>query len=148
MSYYPPVGFHFKVQIVGSKSEDDAAFTEVSGLDMEIDVQEIKEGGENGFSHRLPGRVKHSNLVLKRGVLVKGSQFSNWCKSMLQDGVIGKITCKDLNVFLLDEASRPLLTWSCARAWPVKWNVGAFDSTKNDVAVETLEFAFQTLTRR
>ncbi|WP_322044106.1 phage tail protein [Paraburkholderia sp. J67] len=148
MSYYPPTGFYFKVQIAGASSEDDAAFTEVSGLDMEIEVEEIKEGGENGFTHRLPGRVKYSNLVLKRGILVKGSQFAQWCQSTLRTGPGGRLTCKDLDVFLLDENGNPLLTWSCSRAWPVKWSVGAFDSTRNEVAVETLEFAYRQLKRR
>ena len=42
MSYYPPVGFYFKVQISGASSDDDAAFSEVSGLDTEIEIEEIK----------------------------------------------------------------------------------------------------------
>ena len=45
-----------------------AAFTEVSGLQVEITVTEHEEGGNNGFIHRLPGRAKVSNLTLKRGV--------------------------------------------------------------------------------
>jgi phage tail-like protein len=147
MSYYPPAGFYFKVQIAGSSSDDDAAFTEVSGLDMEIDVEEIKEGGENAFVHRLPGRVKHGNLVLKRGILAKNSQFANWCQWVLQYGADGSVPCYDLNVFLLDADGTPLLTWNCSHAWPVKWSVGGFNSTQNEVAVETLEFAYRQLTR-
>lgn len=147
MSYYPPAGFHFKVQIAGSPSDDDAAFTEVSGLDTEIDVEEIKEGGENTFIHRLPGRIKYGNLVLKRGILVKNSLFALWCESVLQPMWSGSIVCHDLNVFLLDETGSPLLTWNCAKAWPVKWSVGTFNSTQNDVAVETLEFAYRRLRR-
>lgn len=147
MSYFPPAGFRFKVQIAGSPLEDDAAFTEVSGLDTEIEVEEIKEGGENAFIHRLPGRVKYGNLVLKRGILVKHSVFAKWCESVLQPAWAGSILCFDLNVFLLDETGKPLLTWHCSNAWPVKWGVGTFNSTQNDVAVETLEFAYRQLRR-
>ncbi len=147
MSYYPPVGFYFKVQISGASSDDDAAFSEVSGLDTEIEIEEIKEGGENAFSHRLPGRVKYGNLVLKRGILAKGSQFAQWCQSVLQSEWNGAVQCQDLNVFLLDASGQPLLTWNCARAWPVKWSVGAFNANQNDIAVETLEFAYRQLRR-
>ena len=146
MSYFPPAGFYFRVQIAGASSEDDAAFTEVSGLDREIEVEEIKEGGENSFSHRLPGRVKHGNLVLKRGILAKNSDFARWCQSELQSGASGSVSCLDLDVSLLDESGAPLLTWNCANAWPVKWSIGTLDSTKNEIAVETLEFAYRQIT--
>lgn len=147
MSYYPPPGFHFKVQIAGSSSEDDAAFTEVSGLDTEIEVEEIKEGGENSFTHRLPGRIQYHNLVLKRGIMTRNSQFADWCQAALQPMWSGIMLCQDLNVFLLDESGDPLLTWNCSNAWPVKWSIGSFNSTQNEVAVETLEFAYRQLRR-
>jgi phage tail-like protein len=147
MSYYPPPAFQFKVAIAGSNADDDAAFSEVSGLDAEIEIEEVKEGGENGFVHRLPGRVKYGNLVLKRGILVSGSGFANWCGQVMNPGAGGTMVCQDLNVFLLDARGAPLLTWHCARAWPVKWSVGAFNSSQNEVAVETMEFAFRQLRR-
>lgn len=147
MSYYPPPAFQFKVSIAGSHADDDAAFSEVSGLDAEIEVEEIKEGGENGFVHRVPGRVKYGNLMLKRGILVSGSRFADWCRQTLEPGVDGRMSCQDLNVFLLDARGAPLLSWHCMRAWPVKWSVGAFNASQNEVAVETMEFAFRQLRR-
>ena len=148
MSYYPPVGFYFKVQIVGATSMDDAAFSEVSGLDSEIEVEEIKEGGQNAFIHRVPGRAKYGNLILKRGMLVANSQFATWCQGAMRAGASSGILCKNLDVCLLNETGAPLLTWSCVNAWPVKWGVGAFDANRNEIAVETLEFAYRQLTRR
>jgi phage tail-like protein len=147
MGYYPPPAFQFKVAIAGSHAEDDAAFSEVSGLDAEIEIEEIKEGGENGYVHRLPGRVKYGNLVLKRGILVRGSGFAAWCRKALEAGTPGTMPCQDLNIFLLDDRGAPLLTWHCARAWPVKWSIGPFNASQNEVAVETMEFAFRQLRR-
>ncbi len=46
----------------------DAAFQEVGGLEAEIEVETVVEGGENRFVHRLPKPVKHPNLSLKRGL--------------------------------------------------------------------------------
>ncbi len=57
-SYYPPVGFHFRVEFESISSEsDDTRFQEVSGLNAELGVEELVEGGENRFSHRFPGRI-------------------------------------------------------------------------------------------
>ena len=147
MGYYPPPAFQFKVAIAGSSAEDDAAFSEVSGLDAEVEVEEVREGGENAYTHRLPGRVKYGNLVLKRGILVSGSRFAHWCRQVLEPGAARQVLCQDLNIFLLDDRGAPLLTWHCTRAWPVKWSVGPFNASQNEVAVETMEFAFRQLRR-
>ena len=147
MSYYPPPAFQFRVAIAGNNVDDDAAFSEVSGLDAEVEVEEIKEGGENAYIHRVPGRVKFNNLVLKRGILVRGSQFSKWCQQVLQPTAFSRVKCHDLDISLLDDAGAPLLTWHCSHAWPVKWSVGPFNSTQNEVAVETMEFAFRHMRR-
>jgi|SRR5471032_1505068 len=147
MAYYPPPAFQFKVSIAGSDADDDAAFTDVSGLEAEVEIEEIKEGGENAYIHRVPGRIKFGNLVLKRGILVRGSQFADWCQQVLQPTAFSRMHCHDLNISLLDAAGDPLLTWHCMRAWPVKWSAGPFSSTQNEVAVETMEFAFRQLRR-
>ena len=64
-----PVAFHFTVAITGSgTSVPDAAFQEVGGLEAEIEIETVVEGGENRFAHRLPKPVRHPNLTLKRGL--------------------------------------------------------------------------------
>ena len=51
------VSHQFVVEIDGVEA---ARFTESSGLQMTTDVFEYKEGGLNGYTHRLPGRVSYS----------------------------------------------------------------------------------------
>ena len=66
--------FNFEVQIVASGRGGDevfaraAAFSEVSGLEINIEVREVREGGYNTGVRRLAGKTSHPNLVLKRGV--------------------------------------------------------------------------------
>ena len=45
MAYYPPVGFHFKVEFQGlsGAKADDVRFQEVGGLTMELGIEEIQE---------------------------------------------------------------------------------------------------------
>ena len=143
---YPPVSFYFEAKIDGA-SGAQASFAEVSGLDAEREVFEIKEGGENRFTHRLPGRTKYSNLVLKRGIVWAGSPLYDWCKDVLETTLARPITPKDIIVSLLDTKGLPLMTWNVATAWPVKWQIAGFKAKDNEIAMETLEFAFAQMTR-
>ena len=76
-AYYPPWGFFYKVKFSDSSEPNDARFQSVSGLSVEYDTEEYKEGGENRFTHKLPVRTKYSDLVLKRGLLT-GSAVTGW----------------------------------------------------------------------
>lgn len=147
-SYYPPVGFYFTVQSASFRSKFDASFQEVSGLAAERPVEEIKEGGENRFAHRVPGRAKYSNLVLKRGLVTSGSDFATWCREALESGLNRPLQPYDLDVMLLDPDAVPLMTWSFVRAWPVKWSVSDFNAQENKLVVETLELAYAYFTAR
>ena len=63
--YVPPPVFAFRVDIDGAES--DTSFQEVSGLEVQFETEDVVEGGQNRFVHRLPTRTKYSNLLLKRG---------------------------------------------------------------------------------
>lgn len=46
-NYYPPVGFHFRVEVLGlTANANDVRFTEVSGLSVEMGTEEIAEGAK------------------------------------------------------------------------------------------------------
>jgi phage tail-like protein len=144
-SYYPPVGFHFRVEF-GFLSPDgnDVRFQEVTGLSAELGIEEVVEGGENRFPHRLPTRAKYSNLILKRGLLTD-SQLIGWCRGAIEDFDFKPTT---VNVTLLNEDHEPLSeTYSFVRAWPVKWSVSDFKAQENAIVVETLELAYNYFTR-
>lgn len=144
-AYYPPVGFHFKVDFLLSGIKDgDVRFQEVSGLSAELGIEEVVEGGENRFSHRLPNRAKYSNLILKRGLLTN-SRLIDWCKNAIENFDFEPTT---VNVTLLNENHLPLAdTLSFLRAWPVKWTVSDFKAQENGIVVETLELAYNYFSR-
>ena len=143
--YYPPVGFHFSVEFLDLETnENDIRFQEVSGLTSELTVEEVVEGGENRFPHRLPGRAKYSNLILKRGLLTD-SKLIDWCKDGIENFEFKPAT---VNVTLLNEDHLPLSdTFSFIRAWPVKWSLSNFKAQENAIVVETLELAYNYFTR-
>jgi phage tail-like protein len=145
--YYPPVSFYFEVKIVGITTSGDSSFAEADGLEAELDVKQIPEGGENRFIHRLPDRAKHNNLILKRGVMTASSELAKWCKATIETDFSSPLTTRDINVSLLNENGKPLLVWTFSNAWPVKWSLAGLDSKKNEVALETLEFSYTYSTR-
>jgi phage tail-like protein len=143
--YQPPGGFHFRVefQLPGAR-DGDARFQEVAGLGAELGLEEVVEGGENRFSHRLPTRARYSNLVLKRG-LFTDSTLIEWCRNGIENFDFEPTT---VNVTLLNENHEPLAeTYSFIRAWPVKWSVSDFKAQENGLVIETLELAFNYFTR-
>lgn len=143
--YYPPVGFHFRVEFTLPGVDDgDTRFQEVSGLTSELGIEEVSEGGENRFVHRLPGRGKYSNLVLKRGLFVD-SKLIDWCKDAIENFVFDPVT---VNVTLLNDQHEPLAdTYSFVNAWPVKWAVSDFKAQENALVIETLELVYNYFTR-
>ncbi|ACN14428.1 putative phage tail protein [Desulforapulum autotrophicum HRM2] len=142
---YPPVGFHFNVAFGFLPGDSkDARFQEVGGLTSELGIEEVVEGGENRFSHRLPTRGKFGNLILKRGLL-SDSQLISWCKNAIENFLFAPAT---VNVTLQNENHEPLAdTYSFVKAWPVKWSVSDFKASDNAIVVETLELAYTYFTR-
>src|SRR3954453_14066670 len=146
--YYPPWGFHFRVEFSGSKEKNDVRFQSVSGLSVEYDTEEYKEGGENRFIHKLPVRTKYPDLVLKRGMLIgTGVPTTNavvgWLLAAFRDR---EFRPDDVNVILLNEKSEQLRTWKVAHAIPKKWSVSDFNAMESSLVIETLELSYRYFT--
>ena len=137
--YYPPPGFYFRVEFGISKNKNDVRFQSVSGLTVEYDVESYKEGGENRFEHKLPGRTKYADLVLKRGLLTD-SEVIKWCLKAFRDR---EFEPANVTVSLLNEKGNSLKVWNVVHAWPKKWSVSDFNSGDNNVVVETLELSYR-----
>ncbi|MBL0283666.1 MAG: phage tail protein [Zoogloea sp.] len=142
--YTPPVGFHFKVEILGLDRavDDDVRFSEVGGLGFEVATEEVPEGGENRFIQRYPLRAKYPDLVLKRGLL-KSSAIWDWTRDCIENL---DIKPKNVDVKLLNENHEPLITWHLVGAYPVKWAVTDLNATNNAIVVESLQLAYQYFT--
>lgn len=148
MNIYPPVSFYFKLSFSGISGQVEASFKEVSGITMEMGIEEIAEGGVNGFKHRVPTTAKFSNLVLKRGLVPKDSELAQWCMDTLTGNLENALETKMITVHLLEASRKPLKSWSFNNAWPVKWSVSDLNSMNNEIAIETLEFAYSNFQAR
>lgn len=147
-TWVPPVSFYFRVVIQGAPKISDTDFLEVSGLNVEMEVETLQEGGENDFLHQVPKRVKHGNLVLKRALEPLANELETWLKETLEGGFAKKIKPRNIVVYLMDEKGKALRCWWCSHAYPVKWDVGVFNAQENKLAIETLELCYNLLERK
>ena len=120
----------------------DTSFQEVSGISSELDTEDVVEGGENRFVHRLPKGVKHPILSLKRGIASESSPLMKWCKRVLEGDLIAKIAPQLMIVYLMDAEKTPIRAWSFANAYPVSWEVEGFGSEKSEVAIEKINLSY------
>jgi phage tail-like protein len=140
--YYPPVGFHFKVEFKNIGNDNDIRFQSVGGLSVEYDTESFKEGGENRFEHKLPVRTKYPDLTLKRGMLTD-SAVIKWCLSAFQDR---EFKPAEIVVTLLNDQHQPLKTWHVNNAWPKKWSVSDFNAGENALVIESLDLSYSYFT--
>jgi phage tail-like protein len=115
-------------------------FSECAGLEMTLDVEEYREGGNNGVVLKFPSRIKWTNLRLKRGVTASDSLWL-WHYAFVQ----GQVQRRDGIVALRDEEQIPVKVWSFRRGLPVKWTGPSMNAAQGQVAIEELEITHEGL---
>ena len=136
---YPLPKFHFQVEWGGAK----VGFTEVTGLNVETDVIEYRDGASPEYHKiKMPGMQKFSNITLKRGKFKSDNQFYDWWNTQQMNTV----ERRDLTISLLNENHEPVFVWKVKNAWPIKVNATDLKADGNEVAIETIELVHEGLT--
>ncbi len=139
MAEYPLPKFHFQVEWGGTK----LGFSEVSGLDVETEVIEYRDGIMPEYSKiKMPGMQKYGNLTMKRGIFKADNEFFNWWNTVK----LNTIERRDITVSLLNEEHAPVMSWKIKNAWPIKVQSTDLKADGSEVAIETLEIAHEGLT--
>ncbi len=123
-------------------------FMECKGLMVELEIEEVREGGENQFINKLPKGLKWPNLTLKRGVTETNDLFE-WMEESSGIGFSAngsRIQRRTGRISLVNSGGRTLRTWGFDGAIPVKWTGPDFNAETNAVATETLEIAHHGFT--
>ncbi len=139
---YPLPAFFFKIQFGDFGADSDTSFQEVRGIGAELETEDVLEGGENRYVYRLPKSMKHPQLELKRCVAKPDSKLVEWCKQTLENGFASGITPQLVTVNLLDYKEKVAAGWQFTNAYPTKWEVDDFKSTKNEVVIETIVLSY------
>lgn len=135
---YPLAKFHFRVEWGGER----LGFTEVTGLDMQVEAIEYREGTSPEYSKiKMPGMHKFSNITLKRGSVAGDSDFYKWVNTIS----LNQVERRDVVISLLNETHSPVLTWKAKNAFPIKLQASDLKADGNEVAIETIELAHEGL---
>ncbi len=139
MSNYPLTKFHFEVDWGGTR----IGFTEVSGLSVETEVVEYRDGSSPEYSkQKMPGMQKFSNITLKRGTFNSDNDYYNWWNTVSMN----QIERRDIIIKLLNEEHEPVMIWKVKNAWPTKVESTDLKADANEVAIESVEVVHEGLT--
>jgi phage tail-like protein len=133
----PLLTYNFAVEIEGLLV---GGFSEVSGLESTIEVEDVREGGVNGYVHKVAGPAGYGNLTFRHGLTIVSSLWV-WFAACAR----GDIQRKHGTILLLDTAQLPVMWWSFRNALPVRWTGPSFDATSDQVGVEAIELAHEGL---
>lgn len=134
MAEYPLPKFHFQVEWGGTR----ISFQEVSGLTVEVQVIEYREGASPEFSPvKMPGLKKYGNITLKRGIVKGDNEFFQWWNTIQ----LHKVERRDITISLLNENHEPVVVWKVKNAFPVKIVWSDLKASASEVALESLEIA-------
>jgi phage tail-like protein len=143
---YPPVNFRFQVTMESNKGE--YYFSKVSGIEMNLTVDEIQDGGNNDSVIRFPGTTKYSDLKLNHGLVASTSRFFKWCQETVKCDYSQPIVPeKMIIVKLLDEEGVVMVLWKFTNAFPISMKIGELDAQNQAVLIEELSFAYSEFER-
>lgn len=120
--------------IFGTEQVAAGGFSECSGLEANMTVEEYVEGGLNGYVHKFMTRMTYANIVLKRGM-----SFSNELWQWHADFINGEGKRMDGVIVLQNEIGLPVRSWKFVRGLPVKMTGPTLNAAQSAVAIESLE---------
>jgi phage tail-like protein len=129
----PAVALRFSVRI---DDLDLGAFMKCDGLGIEMKVEEREEGGNNGFVHQLPGRLKFSRVKLTRPINGDSAKVAQWFSSLATAP-----TRTTAEIVARRSDGRKVAQWNLIDVLPVRWTGPSLSADSNQVATETLELA-------
>lgn len=115
-----------------------AGFAECSGLELSIQPEEYKEGGNNGGVLKFASRATWANVTLKRGV-TDSQALWDWHFSYIE----GNGRRRDGVIALLNAARQPVHAWFFRRGLPVKYSGPTLNAAQSSVAIEAIEIAHE-----
>lgn len=143
MADIPAVAHRFVVNFLFNTipSPLDIAFQRVSGLSRELEVSQVREGGENARNLWLAEKVSHGSLMLERGVMNASLLTTQFDRVLRRESTLWA----NVVILLLNESALPVTTWTLSHALPVRWQVGDLDADSNNVLINSLELRYQDM---
>jgi phage tail-like protein len=143
----PPAFVHYVVLDVPNITQNTSfmgIFRQCSGLEVNFDVYEYQEGGNNDFVHRLPGCMRYPNLTLSWGIC-NDESLLKWFFKTHEEAELQEITLTLAK--RQGDVETDVRKFTFADAFPIRWSgpaiTGGLGSTTD--WGETLEIAHSGL---
>jgi phage tail-like protein len=152
----PVLGYNFEISLLPASSSlgravttvvlstvldsPIAGFSKCTGLEMTLELEAYKEGGNNGTTLQFPTRVTWNKLTLERG-LTYDTQLWEWFSSFVE----GRGERRDGVITLRDASGQPHTVWRFRRGLPARYAGPQLEAERSNVAVETVEIAHEGL---
>jgi phage tail-like protein len=134
----PYRNFNFRVEVDGLP---ETSFSEVVIPATRIEVVEYRVGSDKlSGTRKLPGRALTGNVVLRRG-LDQDFALWNWFKAVRE----GDLDRRNVVIVLMDAERVDVRRWEISRAWPTAYEFTPLHASKNEVAIETIELACESV---
>lgn len=124
-----------------------AAFSECSGLDVQVEKEVYQEGGVNHQQRIFLKHTKFGDITLKRGI-TDDATFWNWIYQSLNAGDGNRKNTnmrRNINILVFNQAGETMQVWSLIGAIPVAWKTPGLKADSNSVALEELVLAYEGL---
>jgi len=118
------------------------SFQEVTGLNAEATPIEYRRGDNpNFYPIKMPGLGKSGNVTMRKGIFINDTALWDWFNQIKMN----TIERQTIVISLLDETAAPKMMWTLNNAFPTKVTGTDLKSEGNEVAVESLDIAFETM---
>jgi phage tail-like protein len=115
------------------------SFQEISGMGIQHEVTEIKEGGLNSHAHKAAGRATYGDISLKKGYRASPA-FFGWLEAIARLAHTPRLNG---SIVMMDETHSEVCRWNFYRAIPIKWEGPALNSGSSALAVESLTLSVE-----
>ena len=124
--------------VVTLDDTDLGAFYTCEGLGCEVVVESREEGGNNGFVHQFPTRLKYPNIKFTRPLGRDTVKVTRLFSSMVSGYRRSTAT-----IVVRRGDNTPLVRWSLTGVLPIRWTGPSLNPDQSKVLTETLEIAHQ-----
>jgi phage tail-like protein len=139
---YPYPAYNFKVSVTNVDTGDtvSGSFSEASGLTVDVQPIEYRDGTDDSTVRKVRGLRKLSNITLKRGITGHVG-FWRWVLT----GINGDVDRQQGYIALLNEDRVEVMRWNFDRGWATKYTGPSLNAKNNEIAMETLELVVEDL---
>jgi phage tail-like protein len=141
----PFTSFNFQVEIAVDGVSDtvcSAMFSDVDGLEMNLEPKSIREGGNNTGMVHMAGPVSYGQLTLKRG-MTPNFDLWTWFDTVAAPG--GGGLRGSATIVMLDGAGNGQVQFQLTGCLPVKLKAPALNAKDGIVAIEEMSLVYELM---